>query len=49
MGKGIVFDSGGLSLKPAAMMEAMKTDMAGAATVYGAMQAIAELALPIRR
>ena len=48
VGKGIVFDSGGLSLKPAAMMEAMKTDMAGAATVYGAMQAIAELALPIR-
>jgi leucyl aminopeptidase len=48
VGKGIVFDSGGLSLKPAAMMEAMKTDMAGAATVYGAMQAIAELELPIR-
>jgi leucyl aminopeptidase len=48
VGKGIVFDSGGLSLKPAAMMEAMKTDMAGAATVYGAMQAIAELSLPVR-
>ena len=48
VGKGIVFDSGGLSLKPAAMMEAMKTDMAGAATVYGAIQAIAELGLPIR-
>lgn len=48
VGKGIVFDSGGLSLKPAAMMEAMKTDMAGAAAVYGAMQAIAELELPIR-
>ena len=48
VGKGIVFDSGGLSLKPAAMMEAMKTDMAGAATVYGAMQAIAELGLPVR-
>jgi leucyl aminopeptidase len=48
VGKGIVFDSGGLSLKQAAMMETMKTDMAGAATVYGAMQAIAELDLPIR-
>ena len=48
VGKGIVFDSGGLSLKPAAMMEAMKTDMAGAASVYGAMQAIAEMELPIR-
>ena len=48
VGKGIVFDSGGLSLKPAAAMEAMKTDMTGAATVYGAMQAIAEIGLPIR-
>lgn len=48
VGKGIVFDSGGLSLKQAAMMETMKTDMSGAATVFGAMQAIAELDLPIR-
>ncbi len=48
VGKGIVFDSGGLSLKPAKGMEDMKTDMAGAASVYGAMQAIAELGLPIR-
>ncbi len=48
VGKGIVFDSGGLSLKPAKGMEDMKTDMAGAASVYGAMQAIAELELPIR-
>jgi leucyl aminopeptidase len=48
VGKGIVFDSGGLSLKPAKGMEDMKTDMAGAAAVYGAMQAIAELELPIR-
>ncbi len=47
VGKGIVFDSGGLSIKPAKMMEEMKTDMAGAATVFGAMQAIAELAIPI--
>ncbi len=48
VGKGIVFDSGGLSLKPAKGMEDMKTDMAGAAAVYGTMQAIAELGLPIR-
>jgi leucyl aminopeptidase len=48
VGKGIVFDSGGLSLKQAAMMETMKTDMSGAATVFGAMLAIAELDLPIR-
>ena len=48
VGKGIVFDSGGLSLKPAKGMEDMKTDMAGAAAVYGAIQAIAELELPIR-
>lgn len=47
VGKGIVFDSGGLSIKPAKMMEDMKTDMAGAATVFGAMQAIAALGLPI--
>ena len=48
VGKGIVFDSGGLSLKPAKGMENMKTDMAGAAAVYGAMQAIAELGIPIQ-
>jgi leucyl aminopeptidase len=48
VGKGIVFDSGGLSIKPANMMETMKTDMAGAATVFGAMRAIAALGLPIR-
>ncbi|MEA2022793.1 MAG: leucyl aminopeptidase [Actinomycetota bacterium] len=48
VGKGIVFDSGGLSLKTAKGMEDMKTDMAGAAAVYGAMQAIAELELPVR-
>ncbi|MDA2978626.1 MAG: leucyl aminopeptidase [Actinomycetota bacterium] len=43
VGKGIVFDSGGLSIKPAAGMETMKTDMAGAAAVIGAVQAIAGL------
>jgi leucyl aminopeptidase len=43
-GKGITFDSGGLSLKPAKSMEAMKSDMGGAAAVLGAVAAIAELA-----
>jgi leucyl aminopeptidase len=47
VGKGIVFDSGGLSIKPAAGMETMKTDMAGAAAVMGAMQAIAALGLVV--
>lgn len=42
-GKGITFDSGGLSLKPAAAMETMKSDMGGAAAVLGAMQALATL------
>jgi leucyl aminopeptidase len=42
-GKGITFDSGGLSLKPSKSMESMKADMAGAAAVLGAMQAIAAL------
>lgn len=48
VGKGIVFDSGGLSLKPAASMEDMKTDMSGAAVVFGAVQSIAALGLPIK-
>jgi leucyl aminopeptidase len=48
VGKGVVFDSGGLSIKPADAMETMKTDMSGAAAVFGAMQAIAELRLPVR-
>lgn len=47
VGKGIVFDSGGLSIKPASGMETMKTDMSGAAAVIGAVQAIARLQLPI--
>jgi leucyl aminopeptidase len=42
-GKGITFDSGGLSLKPAKAMETMKCDMGGAAAVLGALQAIAAL------
>lgn len=44
VGKGITFDTGGISIKPAANMEAMKADMTGAATVIAAMQAIAALA-----
>jgi leucyl aminopeptidase len=47
VGKGITFDSGGISIKPAERMEAMKGDMAGAATVIGAMQAVAQLDLPL--
>jgi leucyl aminopeptidase len=43
VGKGITFDSGGLSLKPAGSMETMKMDMAGAAAVLATMKAIAEL------
>ncbi|OLB38339.1 MAG: hypothetical protein AUH05_11405, partial [Ktedonobacter sp. 13_2_20CM_53_11] len=43
VGKGITFDSGGISLKPAERMDEMKGDMAGAAAVIGAMQAIASL------
>jgi len=43
VGKGITFDTGGISIKPAAGMEAMKADMTGAASVIAAMQAIAAL------
>ena len=43
MGKGITFDSGGLSLKPPQYMETMKEDMSGAAAVIATMQAIAQL------
>jgi leucyl aminopeptidase len=45
VGKGVTFDSGGLSLKPSAGMIDMKCDMAGAATVVGAMHGIAKLGL----
>ena len=47
VGKGVTFDSGGLSLKPTDGMTTMKCDMAGAAAVLGAMQAVAQLKLPI--
>ena len=43
VGKGITFDTGGISIKPAAEMDEMKFDMGGAASVLGAMRAIAEL------
>lgn len=43
VGKGVTFDSGGLSLKPTSGMLGMQADMAGAAAVFGAMQAIAQL------
>ncbi|MFM1954269.1 MAG: hypothetical protein RL118_460 [Actinomycetota bacterium] len=48
VGKGITFDSGGLSLKPSASMLGMKHDMAGAATVYQSMLAIARLGLNVK-
>ena len=47
VGKGITFDSGGLALKPAAGMEAMKSDMSGAAAVCAATIAIAMMKLPV--
>lgn len=48
VGKGITFDSGGLSIKPSNAMGTMKCDMSGAAAVAAAIFAIAELALPVR-
>jgi leucyl aminopeptidase len=47
IGKGLCFDSGGISIKPAQGMEFMKFDMCGAAGVLGAMEAIARLGLPL--
>jgi leucyl aminopeptidase len=48
VGKGITFDSGGLSIKPAAAMEEMKSDMAGAAAVLATVVAAARLGVPVR-
>jgi leucyl aminopeptidase len=48
VGKGITFDTGGISIKPADSMEKMKYDMAGAAAMIGAMQAIAQLKPAVR-
>ncbi len=48
VGKGVTFDTGGISIKPSERMEEMKHDMSGAAAVVGAMEAIARLDLPRR-
>jgi len=48
VGKGITFDTGGISLKPPASMAGMKYDMAGAATIFAATLAIARLNLPVK-
>ena len=47
VGKGVTFDSGGISIKPAATMDEMKYDMSGAASVLGALSACAQLQLPL--
>jgi leucyl aminopeptidase len=47
VGKGITFDSGGISLKPGAKMDEMKFDMGGAASVFGTMHAVTEMELPL--
>ena len=47
VGKGVTFDTGGISLKPAAEMDEMKFDMSGAGSVLGTLKAVAEMKLPI--
>ena len=47
VGKGITFDTGGISLKPSSKMDEMKFDMGGAGSIFGAIQAVADLKLPI--
>jgi leucyl aminopeptidase len=47
VGKGVTFDTGGISIKPRDLMEQMKFDMGGAAATIGAMEAVARLKLPI--
>ncbi len=47
VGKGITFDTGGISIKPAASMDEMKYDMCGAASVFGTLKAVLEMQLPI--
>lgn len=47
VGKGVTFDTGGLSIKPSANMHLMKSDMGGAAAVFGTMEAAARLKLPV--
>ena len=48
VGKGITFDSGGVSLKPSEKMEEMKSDMAGAAAILGTMKVVGMMKLPLR-
>ncbi|MBK8989325.1 MAG: leucyl aminopeptidase [Chloroflexi bacterium] len=48
VGKGVTFDTGGISIKPSERMEAMKSDMGGAAAVLGAMKTVGQLHLPLR-
>jgi len=47
VGKGVTFDTGGISLKPGAKMDEMKYDMGGAASVFGTMEAISRIGLPL--
>src|SRR5690606_22253096 len=47
VGKGVTFDTGGVSLKPGEDLDMMKYDMCGAASVFGAMHVVARLALPL--
>ena len=47
VGKGVTFDSGGISLKPGAEMDEMKFDMSGAASVLGTLKAVAQMKLPL--
>lgn len=47
VGKGVTFDTGGISLKPAADLDEMKYDMGGAASVFGTLTAVAEMKLPV--
>ncbi|EKF74121.1 leucyl aminopeptidase [Alcanivorax hongdengensis A-11-3] len=47
VGKGITFDTGGISLKPGASMDEMKYDMGGAASVFGSVKTVCELDLPL--
>jgi leucyl aminopeptidase len=47
VGKGITFDTGGISIKPAPEMDEMKFDMCGAASVFGTLRAVAEMKLPL--
>jgi leucyl aminopeptidase len=47
VGKGITFDTGGISIKPAPEMDEMKYDMCGAASVFGTLRAVAEMKLPL--